>query len=48
MIHPQAVVAQDVTLGNGTVVMVGAVVVKNIDEPGIYVGVPAKRIDRKE
>ncbi len=31
---------------DNTIIGTGAVVVKNIDEPGTYVGIPAKKVDR--
>lgn len=41
-----SVVSNNVNICSGCKVGAGAVVVKNITEPGIYVGVPARRVDR--
>ena len=43
LVHPDAVVARDVVLGAGCVVMAGAVVVKNIKEKGMYIGMLARK-----
>ena len=44
LIHPSAVISRRVQIGSGTVVMAGAgtVVIKKINHPGTYIGVPAK------
>ncbi len=42
------VVSNNVNICGGCMIGVGAVVVKDISEPGTYVGVPAKRIEDKK
>ena len=41
-----SVVSNNVNICSGCKVGAGAVVVKDIDEPGTYVGVPARRVDK--
>jgi UDP-3-O-[3-hydroxymyristoyl] glucosamine N-acyltransferase len=38
------IISDNVTVAMGTKTGAGAVVVKNIDESGLYVGIPAKKI----
>jgi acetyltransferase-like isoleucine patch superfamily enzyme len=44
IVGANAVVLTNVVIGEGTTVGAGAVVTKNLDPWGIYVGAPAKRI----
>lgn len=37
-------ILQNISIGSNSIIGAGAVVTKNIDEPGVYVGIPAKRI----
>lgn len=39
-----AIIKDNIKVCNNVIVGAGAVVIKNIDEPGIYVGIPAKKI----
>lgn len=39
-----AVVSNEVSIASGAVIGAGAVVVDSIDEPGVYIGVPARKI----
>ena len=41
-----AVIAENLRIAPGTVIGAGATVVKHIDEPGTYVGTPARRMSR--
>lgn len=43
-----AVVSDGVTIASGVVVGAGAVVVADIELPGVYIGVPAKRLRNQE
>ena len=43
-IGAQAAILEGVRIASDVIVGMGAVVVKDIDEPGIYVGNPARRI----
>lgn len=43
-----AVVSNDVSVAAGTVIGAGAVVVSDITEPGVYAGVPARRLRAQE
>lgn len=43
-----ATVIDSTTVGNDIVIGAGAVVVQSIEEPGTYVGVPARRVNRQE
>jgi UDP-3-O-[3-hydroxymyristoyl] glucosamine N-acyltransferase len=38
---------EDLSICNDVVVGAGACVAKNITEPGIYVGIPAKKLEKK-
>ncbi|NLP51840.1 acetyltransferase [Bacillus sp. RO1] len=40
-----SLVSNNINITNGCKVGAGSVVVKDIDEPGVYVGVPAKKLD---
>lgn len=39
-----SVISNNINIAGGCIVGAGAVVVKDLDEPGVYVGVPARRI----
>jgi len=41
-----SIISNNVNICNGCIVGAGAVVVKDIAEPGTYVGVPVRRVDR--
>ncbi len=41
-----ATVRNNINIGSDIVIGAGAVVVKDIEEPGIYVGVPARKLER--
>jgi len=41
-----SVVSNNVNIYSGCKIGAGAVVVKDITEPGTYVGVPVRRVDR--
>jgi sugar O-acyltransferase (sialic acid O-acetyltransferase NeuD family) len=43
-----ATVSSDVVIASGTVIGAGAVVVHDIAEPGVYIGVPARRLRVQE
>jgi UDP-3-O-[3-hydroxymyristoyl] glucosamine N-acyltransferase len=43
---PNAAVREHVCIADNAIVGIGSVVLSDIVEPGVYVGVPAKRIDR--
>lgn len=43
----QASVRDQISIADNVVIGMGGVVIKNIDEPGIYTGVPVKKMDSK-
>lgn len=46
MIGAGAVIIDGIRIADGVIVGAGAVVVRDIDKPGVYVGVPAKRLNK--
>lgn len=46
MIGAGAVIVDGISIADSVIVGAGAVVVRDIDEPGVYVGVPAKRLNK--
>ena len=42
LVHPNAVIGEHVEIGKGTVIMAGAVVIRNIEKSGTYIGIPAE------
>ena len=39
-------VVNNVTIEDDVVIGAGAIVLKRIDDPGVYIGIPAKKLER--